>query len=132
MSTLLLNTLTGKTSAGSIVVTGEGGSTTTNMQQGLVKCWVNFNGTGTIAIRDSYNATSITDNGTGDTNITIASDMGNADYAPSGVCGETGGTEMWEITSRAVGVLRILSYKSDTGASVDATVNSVTIHGDLA
>jgi hypothetical protein len=42
MSTLLLNTLTGKTSAGSIVVTGEGGSTTTNMQQGLAKAWLNY------------------------------------------------------------------------------------------
>ena len=37
MSTLLLNTLTGKTSAGSIVVTGEGGSTTTPLQEGLAK-----------------------------------------------------------------------------------------------
>ena len=31
-----------------------------------VKAWVNFNGTGTVAIRASYNVTSITDNGTGD------------------------------------------------------------------
>ena len=58
--------------------------------------------------------------------------MGNTDYAPSGVCGETSGTEIWEITSRAAGVLRIQTYKSDTGAALDATVNSVTIHGDLA
>ena len=49
MSTLLLNTLTGKTSAGSIVVTGEGGSTTTNLQQGVAKAWVNFNGESTAA-----------------------------------------------------------------------------------
>ena len=58
--------------------------------------------------------------------------MGNTDYAPSGVCGETSGTEMWEITSRATGVLRVQSHKSDTGGTLDATVNSVTIHGDLA
>ena len=45
MSTLKTNTLTGTTSAGSIVVTGEGGSTTTNLQQGLNKFWVNLNGT---------------------------------------------------------------------------------------
>ena len=37
MSTLKANTFTGTTSAGSIVVTGEGGSTTTNLQQGLTK-----------------------------------------------------------------------------------------------
>ena len=41
MSTIKTNTLTGTTSAGSIVVTGEGGSTTTNLQQGLAKAWNN-------------------------------------------------------------------------------------------
>ena len=44
MSTLKTNTLTGTTSAGSIVVTGEGGSTTTNLQQGLAKFFFNLNG----------------------------------------------------------------------------------------
>ena len=132
MSTLKTNTLTGTTSAGSILVTGEGGSTTTNLQQGLVKVWINFNGTGTITTRDSNNVTSITDQGTGLTDITIANDMGNSDYAPSGVCGETSGTEMWEITSRAAGVLRVQTHKSDNGSAIDATVCSVTINGDLA
>ena len=42
MSTLRTNTLTGTTSAGSILVTGEGGSTTTNLQQGLNKVLVNY------------------------------------------------------------------------------------------
>ena len=45
MSTVKTNTFTGTTSAGSIVVTGEGGSTTTNLQQGLAKCWVKLDGT---------------------------------------------------------------------------------------
>jgi len=35
------------------------------------KAWVNFNGTGTIAIRDSYNVTSLTDNGVGDYTVTF-------------------------------------------------------------
>ena len=42
MSTLKTNTLTGTTSAGSILVTGEGGSTTTNLQQGLCKQWIDY------------------------------------------------------------------------------------------
>ena len=46
-STLKINTLTGVTTAGSIAVTGEGNSTTTNLQQGLCKVWVNFKGTTT-------------------------------------------------------------------------------------
>ena len=40
MSTVKVNTLTGTTTAGSIAVTGEGNSTTTNLQQGLCKVWV--------------------------------------------------------------------------------------------
>ena len=50
-STLKINTLTGVTTAGSIAVTGEGNSTTTNLQQGLAKSWINFDGTGTHSIR---------------------------------------------------------------------------------
>ena len=79
MSTLKTNTLTGTTSAGSIVVTGEGGSTTTNLQQGLAKVWSNLNGTGTIATRDSLNVASQTDVGTGNytTNYTNAMSSAN-------------------------------------------------------
>ena len=40
-STLKINTLTGVSTAGSIAVTGEGNSTTTNLQQGLGKSWIN-------------------------------------------------------------------------------------------
>ena len=44
-SQLKVDTLTGVTTAGSIVVTGEGNSTTTNLQQGLAKAWCHFDGT---------------------------------------------------------------------------------------
>ena len=65
MSTIKTNTLTGTTSAGSIVVTGEGGSTTTNLQQGLCKAWCTVDGSSTLAVRDSFNNASVTDNSTG-------------------------------------------------------------------
>lgn len=45
------------------------------------KCWGKFNGTGTVALNASYNTTSLTDNGTGDYTITIATDMSSANYA---------------------------------------------------
>jgi hypothetical protein len=45
-----------------------------------VKAWVNFNGTGTVAIRASYNVTSITDNGTGDYTINFTTAMVDANY----------------------------------------------------
>lgn len=43
--------------------------------------WVNFNGTGTVTIRDSFNVSSITDNGTGDYTINFAVAMTNANYS---------------------------------------------------
>ena len=65
MSEILVNKLTGTSTAGSILVTGEGNSTTTNLQQGLAKFWIAHDGTGTPTAIDSFNVGSITDVGTG-------------------------------------------------------------------
>jgi len=64
-SELKVNKLTGVTTAGSISVTGEGNSTTTNLQQGLAKAFWDLDGTGTIALQDSFNVSSVADLGTG-------------------------------------------------------------------
>jgi hypothetical protein len=48
-----------------------------------VKAWVNFNGTGTVAIRASFNVSSITDNGTGDYTVNFAVAMTDADFSYS-------------------------------------------------
>ena len=47
------------------------------------RAWVNFNGTGTVAIRASGNVTSITDNGTGDYTINFTTAMPDTNYAPT-------------------------------------------------
>jgi len=52
-------------------------------QSGLCKAWVNFNGTGTVAIRASYNVSSITDNGTGDYTVNFTTAMVDANYSAS-------------------------------------------------
>ena len=69
MSTLKVNNI-GKTS----------GSTQDTME-GLGKVWVNFNGTGTIATRDSHNVSGLTDHSTGRYTIAYSSNMNNANYA---------------------------------------------------
>ena len=51
------------------------------LELGTAKAWINFNGTGTIAIQDSFNVTSITDNGIGNYTVTFATDFANDDYA---------------------------------------------------
>lgn len=47
---------------------------------GSAKAWVNFNGTGTLAIRAAFNVTSITDNGVGDYTMNFISAMPDANY----------------------------------------------------
>lgn len=46
------------------------------------RAWVNFDGTGTVSIRDSFNVSSITDNGTGAYSVNFATAMPNANYVP--------------------------------------------------
>ena len=48
---------------------------------GAAKAWVNFNGTGTVAIRASFNVTSITDNGTGQYTINFTNSLTDANYS---------------------------------------------------
>ena len=47
----------------------------------LAKVWVNFDGTGTIAIRDDFNVTDLVDNGTGDYTINFTNSMADTNYA---------------------------------------------------
>lgn len=63
-SELKVDKFTGVTTAGSILVTGEGNSTTTNLQQGLAKAWAINDHTST-SVLDSFNQSAITDTSTG-------------------------------------------------------------------
>ena len=78
MATLKTNTLTGTSTAGSIAVTGEGNSTTTNLQQGLAKHWVKF--APDAVADDSLNNSSITDTAVGRFTVTRTNNMGNTNY----------------------------------------------------
>ena len=51
----------------------------------MCRAWVNFNGTGTVAIRASGNVSSITDNGTGDYTVNFTTAMSDANYAAMGM-----------------------------------------------
>jgi len=73
MSTLKVNTIQ-DTSGGS-------SSTPAQIEQGRAKVWVNFDGTGTPAARDSYNVSSIADDGTGKYTINFSITLDNANFA---------------------------------------------------
>lgn len=68
MSTLRVNTLQDQAGTGQPDI------------DGLCKAWVNFNGTGTVAIRASYNVSSITDNATGQYTVNMTNAMSDTDY----------------------------------------------------
>lgn len=55
-----------------------------NVANRTAKAWVNFNGTGTVAIRSDFNVSSITDNGTGDYTVNFSSSLSNSNYSVVG------------------------------------------------
>jgi hypothetical protein len=133
-SELKVDKFTGVTTAGSILVTGEGNSTTTNLQQGLNKVWLNMNGTGTIATRDSFNIASITDNGTGDYTGTFTNAMNNDDFVCAGEGGtESGGSSHMFLCAhtKATGSARVTNL-SDGGGAGDRNIHGWMLTGDLA
>lgn len=67
---------------------GANTSTPEEIASGRAKAWVNFDGTGTVAIRASYNVSSITDNGVGDYTVNFTTAMPDANYSTLGVTNE--------------------------------------------
>lgn len=60
--------------------------------KGMARAWVNFNGTGTVAIRTSFNVTSVTDNATGNYTINFTSALPDGNYCAVGMCDITSGS----------------------------------------
>lgn len=80
-STLKVDEILGNGSAGSVTVTGEGGTATFVLQQGLAKVWNNFDGTASgAASNDSLNVSGMTDNGTGDYTTSFTNNISNTNY----------------------------------------------------
>ena len=126
-SELKVNTLTGVSTAGSIAVTAEGNSTTTNLQQGLCKAWVD--GTDAAVLTDSFNLASGTYNGTGDYTYAITNDMAGVNYSVP-----TGGVyaALQGVNSQAAGTIQIKSFGRADSLTAEDEVNFFAIFGDLA
>ena len=68
----------------------DGGATTQNTVQGLAKSWVNFDGSESpLTNRDSFNVSSLVDNGTGNYDQVFTNNMGSGNYSPSGAGADT-------------------------------------------
>lgn len=116
-------------------VKSEGGAATTSLRQGLAKSWANLNGTSTIALRDSFNVSSIADDGTGDYDFTYTTAFGNVNYSvemgnsftstAAWACNNSGG----EVPTTAFWNMNIFDRN---GSAQDATYAYYSAHGDLA
>ena len=131
-----IDTLKGKTTAGSISVQGEAVATT-NLQQGLAKQWIDFNGSSTVAIVDSFNSASISDEGTGDYRVNLT----NAMRAQEG-CINTGigqnrdGASPTDndifINFASSSQILMKSRDSNQGSDEDSEMICTSVNGDLA
>jgi len=145
MSTVIADNLTGKTSAGDITVTSEGGAATMQLQQGLTKVWINFEADGSgIPSRDSLNVSSTDDDGTGDYGINFSASFSNNDYAGGMMAsmstfsnndvGLIGPSRHAEDASLATGSIQLDGQKSShtDGTARDVGTGMLNLLGDLA
>jgi hypothetical protein len=138
-SELKVDKISGVASAGAVLVTAEGGTTTTSLTQGLVKGWANFSMSGTPAFRDSINMASITGDGT----LNYTNSFSNVNYAFSGMSSLDDGTNDFNIGiigpdrdfySLTTSTIR-LNFSYNSGASsnkFDNGLNGTMLSGDLA
>jgi hypothetical protein len=107
------------------------------LSQFTAKIWVNLNGSGTIAIRDSHNVSSITDNGTGNYTVTFSNNLGNAEYSTNATSHNGSSTGDFQgvdyMASNAGYVIIQTGYVSGTGSEMsahDVTTLAAQIFGD--
>ncbi len=86
----------------------------------LAKAWVNFNGTGTVAIRSSFNVTSITDNGVGAYTVNFATAMEDTNYAVLATSGDGASTnyrvvQVSDVTAPTTTAVRLQTLTQNSG-----------------
>jgi len=126
MSEIITNKLTGKTAAGNVTITSEGGSATMQLQQGVAKCWV-FSTDNVIT--DSLNTSSSTDVNTGEYNFTFSSNMSSTNVAMSGSVNENNNLIVGRKSNTTSSYNIRIKDTSNNGT--DANTGS-SVHGDLA
>tara|TARA_R100000900_G_scaffold138621_1_gene117805 strand:+ start:271 stop:666 length:396 start_codon:yes stop_codon:yes gene_type:complete len=129
-SELKVDKFTGVTTAGSILVTGEGNSTTTNLQQGLAKAWVKTVEGASPA--DSFNISGVTDVSTGNYLIAINNDISNAHYSVVVSKLAAGSARDVNLSSDTPPTASAFQIFSTAASSTEDQTCYATVHGDLA
>ena len=114
------------------------GETASRAVSGVAAAWCNFNGTGTVAVRDSTNVASVTDSGLGNFRVNYTSDMANSDYSATFGGKWSTSVRTWYNAGNtshpnpSTSSVTFAAYSDGTSAFVDAEYHFITIHGDLA
>ena len=136
MSTIIADNLTGKTSAGSITVTSEGGAATQSLQQGLAKAWIFTTDKTAYVPTGSLNVSSMTDNGVArpETNFTNSFNdtnvVGGFDGGTNRVVGNY--TTDGGITTSSFAHLLWATNEANLDPGTSAAGFGASYHGDLA
>ena len=130
--TFINNKMTG-TASGSITLPAEGGTVTTNLQQGLTKYWISFEGRSTVSTHDSFNSSSLTDNGTGDYTLAFTNAFrAAAAYAMGGSTYDNGDTSLGGIMSDTPSAGSMQISVAVGSSFVDRAYDQCQMVGDLA
>ena len=114
-------------STGQTTIVGEGGTTTTSVQQGLCKAFVEANDAASFTL--SFNISSGSDDGTGDYSYNFTSNLGSADMAMNGTCAQNSFGSVAN-NQRSASLFGLKLFNS-AGTLVDRDHNC-SVHGDLA
>ena len=122
-------------SAGSATIIGEGGTNTTNIQQGLAKAWSNLDGS-SFGLNDSFNLGSATDDGSGDYGLNFTNNMANTNYSGGGLGGHDAGSYTRIQTVDHDHGLTTAQFQINTqdtnGTAADMEPTLTVVAGDLA
>jgi len=129
--------MAGKIIADTLTHSTAGSVTTDYVVNGSAKAWSNYNGTGTVALRDSLNISTLTDNGTGDYQLSFTSSMGNSNYnVTSNGTHDDGSYVVWPALDHDGGARTtsayFQNYLNSSTVLTDTEHGAETLHGDLA
>jgi len=135
VSEIAIDKLKGVAAASSISVVGEGGTTTTNLQQGLTKHWLLASGD-SISVADSFNSSGVTDNSAGDGTFAFTNPFGSGNFSTNSLSSEDGTigyVTMYYDRSYSANANNVRLQGIDNGESFDDGVLVSTMStGDLA
>ena len=134
MSEIITNKLTGKTAAGDVTITSEGGSATMQLQQGVAKMFAYIEGDATPTITGSFNTASLTDEGVAVVRANLTNAMSDTTFTNMGLPKESAFKCMiQELTTGDIRSTSSMVLKSHSvSASADIDGRNYMIFGDLA